>query len=164
MLASQAISRDLRCGDNDLLSCISNFHAPPSFPDRRVEQADYLPLGQGPWLRTMTVFLAAGGSATVSQPSRLNERQIAFFHKNWERNGATCISSMTFRSYPRRAPATFRQSARQGVSKRAILHRSALPLPIQRSNTRRGLCRIGLFNRRSVTTRYSNCERHPAPR
>jgi len=26
LLASQALSRDLLCGDNDLLSCIANFY------------------------------------------------------------------------------------------------------------------------------------------
>jgi len=37
-------------------------------------------------------------------------------------------------------------------------------LLIEQSNTCRGLRRISLLNRRSVTARYSNCERHPVRR
>ena len=75
-----------------------------------------------------------------------------------ERTGATRITTLTFRGYPRRALGFAGQGARN------VLHRSALALFFQRYLTRGGLYRIRLFNRRSVTTGCSNCERHPTRR
>jgi hypothetical protein len=68
LLASQALSRDLLCGDNDLLSYIVNFYARYLFLFS-AGQTDYLTLKQGPWLRTMTGGASPPGSVLVAARS-----------------------------------------------------------------------------------------------
>jgi hypothetical protein len=107
------------------------------------------------------------GAADVSLIPRISGVGTAW------RGCATPWRAMTRHPTSRVQPSTLpakatvertRQIDGQGVLKRAILHRGAVALLAQRSNTRRGLYCIGVRNRRSVTTRYPNCEWDPARR